>query len=270
MFRSSQSIRVKLIAMILLGSLVPISCVLAIFAIQDVRAIRNQILSEDTLIAMIIADYSAGDLAFENRHESEKSLAVLGRLNDVEYAALYDVRGELFSAYRRTDVPHGSIPPRVAPFPTPSVKTSDDHVDVVEQVEHEGVRYGTILLRASTTLVALRTRSYLWGLMVAGLALVGIAAGFAFVVQRSISRPILSLTEVARRIARHEDYSVRATKVSDDEIGFLSDTFNVMLTEIEKRQRQTAEAIRARDDFLSIASHELRTPITGMKLAVDQ
>jgi signal transduction histidine kinase len=150
------------------------------------------------------------------------------------------------------------------------VRTSYDHIDVVRLVEHDGVRYGATLLRASTMLVERRTRSYLWGLMVAGLVTVAIATVFAFLVQRSISRPILSLTDAARRIARYEDYSARATKVSDDEIGFLAETFNGMLAEIERRQRQAVEAIRARDEFLSIASHELRTPLTGLKLAVDQ
>src|SRR5690349_13279925 len=128
MFRGSQSVRVKLVAMILLGSLVPIASVLAIFAIQDVRAIRNQIVSEDTLIATIIADYSAGDLAFENRRESEKSLAMLSRLGDVEYAALYDARGERFSAYKKSDVPESSIPARVAASAAPSVETFDGHI----------------------------------------------------------------------------------------------------------------------------------------------
>jgi signal transduction histidine kinase len=270
MLRGSQSIRVKLLAMILLGSLVPIGTVLAVVAVQDVRAIRKQAVSEDSLIATIIADYSVGDLAFENRLESEKTLAILSRLSDVEYAALYDARGEQFSVFRRSDVPAGSIPLAIAPHAPASVETPDGHIDVVRPVEHDGVRYGTILLRASTFLATLRTRSYLWGLLVAGLVVVGLTTAFAYMVQRSISRPILSLTEVARKIARHEDYSVRAAKVTNDEIGFLAETFNVMLGEIEKRQWQATEAIKARDDFLSIASHELRTPITGLKLAVEQ
>jgi signal transduction histidine kinase len=265
-----QSIRVKALAMILLGSIVPMGIVLVMVAIQDVRAIRGQILSEYSLIATIIADYAVGDIAFDNRSEAEQSLSVLGRLNDVEYIALYDARGERFAAYRRPDVPKDWIPARISGAVVSSAETSDDHIDVVRFVEHEGVRYGTILLRASTALLAMRTRSYLWGLMAAGIALVVIATAFAFVVQRSISRPVLRLTEVARRIARYEDYSVRAAKVSNDEIGFLAETFNAMLAEIEKRQQQAAEAIQVRDDFLSIASHELRTPITGLKLAVDQ
>src|SRR5258705_5000343 len=43
-----------------------------------------------------------------------------------------------------------------------------------------------------------------------------------------------------------------------------------MLTEIERRRRQAVEAIRPGDEFLSIAPQELRTPLTGLKLAVDQ
>jgi signal transduction histidine kinase len=83
-----------------------------------------------------------------------------------------------------------------------------------------------------------------------------------------VSRPLLALADVARRIAATEDYSVRATGASRDEIGLLAGAFNRMLTEIDGRQKQAQQAIRVRDDFLSIASHELKTPLTSLKLQV--
>lgn len=38
------------------------------------------------------------------------------------------------------------------------------------------------------------------------------------------------------------------------------------LTEIKRRERELVHALRTRDEFLSIASHELKTPLTSLKL----
>ncbi|MBA3960727.1 MAG: PAS domain S-box protein [Chthoniobacterales bacterium] len=60
---------------------------------------------------------------------------------------------------------------------------------------------------------------------------------FAFVLssqfQRFITDPILRLAGTARTVANDKDYSVRATKVCDDELGVLTDAFNQMLAQIQ-------------------------------------
>ena len=61
---------------------------------------------------------------------------------------------------------------------------------------------------------------------------------------------------------------MRADGAGGDEIGLLAGAFNRMLSEIDGRQKQAQQAIRVRDDFLSIASHELKTPLTSLKLQV--
>src|SRR5213075_3154957 len=55
------------------------------------------------------------------------------------------------------------------------------------------------------------------------------------VLQRSISRPILALADTAKAISDRKDYSVRARKVGEDELGLLTDAFNQMLDHIHER-----------------------------------
>src|SRR5690606_35811432 len=85
---------------------------------------------------------------------------------------------------------------------------------------------------------------------------------------RMMSRPIRDLAETARRIAAQRDFSMRHERVPESETGQLVDAFNEMMEEIERRNaeleqaKEAAEASsRAKDDFLSVISHELRTPM---------
>jgi PAS domain S-box-containing protein len=55
--------------------------------------------------------------------------------------------------------------------------------------------------------------------------------------QRLISRPILSLSSAAERISKERDFSLRAEKHGNDEVGHLVDDFNAMIGQIEKRNR---------------------------------
>ena len=49
-----------------------------------------------------------------------------------------------------------------------------------------------------------------------------------------VTLPVALLTQTAKNITEHKDFNLRAQKVSDDEFGVLTDTFNLMLKEIQK------------------------------------
>src|SRR5258706_13294642 len=75
----------------------------------------------------------------------------------------------------------------------------------------------------------------LWGTMVLPISV-------SPTLPRPIAEPILALADVARRIAENKDYSSRAPKRSEDEVGLLTDAFNQMLAEIEIGQNSLRNA----------------------------
>ena len=67
--------------------------------------------------------------------------------------------------------------------------------------------------------------------------------------QRLISDPILDLARTAFAVSSGKDYSLRAKKRNDDEIGFLFDRFNEMLGQIQERDialQQARESLELR------------------------
>jgi PAS domain S-box-containing protein len=63
--------------------------------------------------------------------------------------------------------------------------------------------------------------------------------------QSEITEPLDAMAKIAREIVNRRDYSLRAQKTSEDEIGIVVDAFNSMLTEVEARSRALEQSNRA-------------------------
>lgn len=74
---------------------------------------------------------------------------------------------------------------------------------------------------------------------------------------KDITMPVKELTSIAGIMAKG-DFSKRAIKRNDDEVGKLSDTLNYMAEEIQKSNS-------VKNEFISSISHELRTPLTAIQ-----
>ena len=93
--------------------------------------------------------------------------------------------------------------------------------------------------------------------------------------QRLISGPILSLVQTAHAVTEEKNYSVRAVKESDDEMGVLIDAFNEMLKQIQERdaalqkshielEKRVAERTREVVNSLSLVRATLESTTDGI------
>ncbi|MEM7019763.1 MAG: response regulator, partial [Pseudomonadota bacterium] len=86
-----------------------------------------------------------------------------------------------------------------------------------------------------------------------------------------ITVPVLHLSEIMRRVSDEDNYSIRAYRHGEDELGKLIDGFNKMLSEIQTTNKQLRENIsraeasnQAKLKFMSTMSHEIRTPMNAI------
>jgi signal transduction histidine kinase len=266
--RPRTSIRGKLVALTLAVILIPVFSVAAIVAVREIRDIRTQIVEANALMGEMVAEFGAAALAFQDRTAAEQTLRALGNHDEFVDAALYDSEGKLVASFARPGHSDAPPSPSLDPGARPRAQVEGDRITAVRPVEYRGVRYGTLVLHTSTAPLTSRVRAYLWGLLLLTIGVVAASLMLAWALERMVSKRLLRLAEVARHIAQKEDYTVRADAQGGDEIGLLGQAFNRMLAEIGRRQQQAQQAVRTRDEFLSVASHELKTPLTSLKLQV--
>ena len=108
----------------------------------------------------------------------------------------------------------------------------------------------------------------------AGLAATLLAAAVAVSlvsirVRRRVVRPLLAMSATAERIALEKVALPVEGEERADEIGVLARALNQMTADLVLASQRLASALAMRDEFLSIASHELKTPLTSLKLQLD-
>lgn len=90
--------------------------------------------------------------------------------------------------------------------------------------------------------------------------IIAVVALTYFIIQRILS-PVRTLNEAALRLGAG-DLTVSVPEVRTDELGQMTVVFNQMAQRIQKM-------IRDRDQLLADVSHELRSPLTRMKVALE-
>lgn len=241
---TSSSIKNKLIGIILL---VTSFAVIAGFTFDILRAnaaAKTDLRSYATLYAKLIGEFCVAPLRFDDEQEAAKVLAKMKSLPSLDSGYVYDDNGDLFAAFERTD---GTSAPRLSDV-TEKAIFEGVFLHTYEPIIYNNQKYGTIYLRLSTSGLDQTIREYALVTITIIIALIGISYLLALKLQEVISKPILELADVTDKISTEEDYSLRAQKHSDDEIGLLYDRFNKMLEQIDTRDkelRNSSERFRA-------------------------
>jgi signal transduction histidine kinase/CheY-like chemotaxis protein len=267
-FFHSLSIKRKLTSIIMLTTCVALVLACVAFVTQELLTFRRNLVSEMSTLAAVIGFNCESALSFNTPEDAQKTLAAFSGQSQITAACIYR-DGKVWARF----------PKRLSETELPSKPMASGHRfeggslalfrPILDRETHEPI--GVIFLRASLGQLYSRLRQYVG---IAAVVLL-VASIVAFLIsarlQRVISVPVLRLSETARVVSDKKDYSVRAQKLGDDEVGALIDSFNEMLAQIQKRDtelqvaRAAAErANQAKSNFLSFMSHELRTPLTSI------
>src|SRR3990167_131450 len=183
-------------------------------------------------------------LAQEALGSASAAQALLQRLDDyppLRAAVIYDSNGASLAQLQRGEFL--DLPRRVEQLD--SWRLGELRTNLLVELPQPDARPGHLLLVASGELPG----AFYTGTLTASLAILAFSVLLWLLVARQIRRlvtkPIRRLEELSRQVTREENYSLRARRGNQDEIGSLADAFNTMLMRIEAREQQLK---RARDD----------------------
>jgi signal transduction histidine kinase/ActR/RegA family two-component response regulator len=256
------SVRGKLLRVMLLTTAIAL-CVTGIALLtHELYTYRTTGSADLSTEAAILAASTAPALAFDDHAVAERNLGALAARRRVMVAALYTPGGAVYASFVRP----GELPAPVKP-PAPGVQISGERIEIAQPVQRNGETFGTVYLRARYD-VAGRVEAYLGIFVLVMLLSMVVALLLSRRLQRGITEPLDAIAAVAREIVSGSDYSLRATKFSDDEIGVVVDAFNKMLAEVQARSLALREADQKKDEFLATLAHELRNPLAPIRHAV--
>jgi len=206
------------------------------FITYEIITLRKGMMQGYTTRAEIIAANSSAALAFQNEADATDVLSALKTDRRIIMACIYDDKGKVFARY-----PANALADAFPALPGKSGYRAG-HLAVFSSVIEGERKLGTVYLQSNLSSLTERYHAYGWLAAAIIIGSISVAYLLSRALQKQISLPILALAEVANAVSKQRNYSVRAKKFGNDELGSLTDSFNQMLEQVQKQNLVLSES----------------------------
>jgi two-component system sensor histidine kinase/response regulator len=256
------SLRRKITLVIMINTVVALCAAGIGFAEYGVYRFKEMGLQDLNALASILGTNSTAALEFRDPNAARDILQALAAKPHILAAVIYDHKGEPFASYRRGSPMDSYLPPLAE---SESSRFTSDRVLIFQPIIFDGEKVGTVFLQGDPVEYRQLLIRYLlfFGVIVAAVSLGAYA--MAAKLQQPISNPILQLAWITKMVTSTKDYSIRAAKQSQDEVGVLIDGFNEMLGQIQKRDTDLRHASQGLERRVEERTIELEQEIADRK-----
>jgi len=235
----------KITALNFLNCLIGFAVAGTILFLIDINSYR-QLLERNLLsLGSLLANSSKSVIIDADPVLAKQNLAILSQQKSIISACIYtlnttsrETNFSILSAYPTSD----SSCPTSQPDTTKIIKKhfwSD--VEIYQPIYNENIIIGYVYIKKGPSSYAGRVQQS-FALTILTLAFVlFISLMLARLFSKMIATPITELDKAARKVTETENYSLRAEKLSTDEIGNMVDSFNNMLEAIEANHNKVRE-----------------------------
>lgn len=245
--------RLMNVILLVSGTVLIVTC--GAFFTYELITFRQTTIQKLSTIGKIIAVNSTASLAFDNKDDAKEILTALKTEPHIQAACIYDQNEKKFAEYFSGDSVH-TFP--LKPMDEAYIYTSS-YLEGFEPIILGDKRLGTLYLKADLKTMDQRFRLY--GIVVVVVIIVSFILTYilSLIFQKNISNPILELATTAKTISEKHDYSVRAIKTDNYEIGSLTDAFNHMLVQIDTQTKELNKFNKSLEQMVKARTKELET-----------
>ena len=207
---------------------------MSVVTIYDRHTFERIIKDELSAVATIIANNSVSALSFDDEEHGAKILATLSTISNVSSACIYrldQMETNLTLTTRLASYPNENThcPSRATKELIFFQNESDTVIELIQPITNDGEYLGYLYLSSDASELNQVLYNHFRVVAVISLVIILLLLWSANKFFNIISKPLDSLHETAKNVINKDDFSVRAEKLSNDEIGRVVDSFNKML-----------------------------------------